>query len=300
MPAALAADWLTSAWDENAGLYACGPAASVIEEVAGVWLLDILGLPSTASFAFVTGCQMAHVTALAAARHRLLDVAGWDVERDGLTSAPPISVLVGEERHATVDRALRFLVSGDERHSSRGRGRARSYESGLLLQRELRSTNGPVLVCAQAGNVNTGSIDPLADVCAVAQSRGAWVHVDGAFGSTGRGQPALRPLVRGVEEADSWATDAHKWLNVPYDCGLAFVAHPESHRAALGVTASYLIQAGTGGPRDPVDWTLEFSLSSEGDTCLRLPSIPSVAGASPSWWSVAATWPRTSWPAWRP
>ena len=258
VPAALAADWLTSTWDQNAVLYACGPAAVVIEEVVGDWLRQLLGLPSDASFAIVTGCQMAHVTALAAARHHVLAQLGWDVERAGLMGAPPITVISGEERHVTVDRALRFLGVGTNALSvvkadSQGR------MDVAALERALDQATSPVVVCAQVGNVNTGAVDPVGEICAIARGAGAWVHVDGAFGLWAAASPQLRRLVTGVEEADSWATDAHKWLNVPYDCGLTFVAHPDAHRAAMGVTASYLIQSAAGGPRDPVDWTPEFS-----------------------------------------
>jgi len=262
VPAAVAADWLTSTWDQNAGLYAGGPSAAVVEEVAGDWLKELLGLPSDASFAFVTGCQMAHVTALAAARHEVLARAGWDVGRDGLVGSPPIRVIVGAERHATVDRALRLLgigassiiaVAADEQ------GRMRVEE----LPAALRGGH-PTIVCVQAGNVNTGAFDDLEAAVHFAHQAGAWVHVDGAFGLWAHASDELRHLVRGVELADSWATDGHKWLNVPYDCGIAFTAHPEAHRAAMGVTAAYLIQAEEGGPRDEVDWTPEFSRRARG------------------------------------
>lgn len=262
VPAAVAADWLTSTWDQNAGLYAGGPSASIVEEVAGGWLKELLGLPSDASFAFVTGCQMAHVTALAAARHEVLARAGWDVGRDGLAGSPPIRVVVGAERHATVDRALRLLgigassivpVAADEQ------GRMRVEE----LPAALRGGH-PTIVCVQAGNVNTGAFDDLEAAVHFAHRAGAWVHVDGAFGLWAHASDKLRQLVRGVELADSWATDGHKWLNVPYDCGIAFTAHPEAHRAAMGVTAAYLIQAEDGGPRDQVDWTPEFSRRARG------------------------------------
>jgi glutamate/tyrosine decarboxylase-like PLP-dependent enzyme len=263
VPAALAADWLTSAWDQNAGLYAAGPAAAVVEEVAGRWLLDLFGLPTRASFAFVTGGQMANMTALAAARHHVLAEHGWDVEKDGLAGSPPINVFVGAERHVTVDRALRFLGIGASALRV-----VDADEQGRMvpeaLQRVLSAIDGPSIICAQAGNVNTGSFDPLAKVCEIGRDAGVWVHVDGAFGLWAAATPGLRHLVDGVAAADSWATDAHKWLNVPYDCGLAFVAHPEAHRAAMGVTASYLVHAGPNGPRDEVDWTPEFSRRARG------------------------------------
>ena len=266
LPAALAADWLTSVWDQNAGLYAAGPAAAVVEEVAGRWLIDLFGLPAHASFAFVTGAQMAHFTALAAARHHVLSKAGWDVNADGLFGAPPIRVIVGEQRHVTVDRALKYLgvgasslhvVPGDDQGRLDARGVAGALASG--------PDGGPTIVCVQAGDVNTGGFDQIGEICDVAHERGAWVHVDGAFGLWAATSPALRELVDGVERADSWTTDGHKWLNVPYDSGFAFCAHPESHNAAVGVHAAYLIQ-GQGGVRDQVDWTPEFSRRARGFT----------------------------------
>jgi glutamate/tyrosine decarboxylase-like PLP-dependent enzyme len=264
LPAALAADWLTSTWDQNAGLYVAGPSAAVVEEVAGAWIAELLGLPQTASVGFVTGCQMAHVTALAAARHEMLRRAGWDVARDGLQGGPPLRILVGDERHVTVDRALRFLgigatqivaVEADEQ----GRLRADRLREALAAD-----TTAPTIVCAQAGNVNTGSFDPLPEIADAAHAAGAWLHVDGAFGLWATASPSLRHLTRGAERADSWATDAHKWLNVPYDSGIVFCAHPEAHRAAMTVQASYLVQAESGAERDEVDWTPEFSRRARG------------------------------------
>jgi glutamate/tyrosine decarboxylase-like PLP-dependent enzyme len=258
VPAALAADWLTATWDQNAGLYAISPAAAVVEDVTGRWLAELLGLPAGVSFGFVTGCQMANFTALAAARHHLLAAVGWDVETHGLAGAPPIRVLAGEERHVTIDRALRYLGLGTA--SLRpvevdGQGRMRPD----ALRRALAGPGGPTIVCAQVGNVNTGAIDPVGALCDAAHQAGAWVHVDGAFGLWAGASPSLAHLVEGVGQADSWATDGHKWLNVPYDSGLVFTAHPEAHRAALAVTASYLIQADQDGRRDPAMWTPEFS-----------------------------------------
>jgi glutamate/tyrosine decarboxylase-like PLP-dependent enzyme len=256
LPAALAADWMTSTWDQNAGLAAITPALAAIEELTGAWLLDLLGLPATASFAFVTGCQMAHVTALAAARHRVLADVGWDVASDGLIGAPAIHVLVGEERHVTVDRALRLLGLGASCIEPVPVDAQGAMRADALAER-LRSHSGPTIVCAQAGNLNTGAVDPLDAICRTAHDAGAWVHVDGAFGMWASASPRHRDLLRGCDGADSWATDAHKWLNVPYDCGLAFVADREAHMRAMSVSASYLEQ---GGPvRDPLDWTPEFS-----------------------------------------
>jgi glutamate/tyrosine decarboxylase-like PLP-dependent enzyme len=264
LPAALAADWLTSTWDQNAGLVVAGPSAAVVEEVAGAWLEELLGIPTTASFAFVTGCQMAHVTCLAAARHAVLERAGWDVEGDGLAGSPPIRVVAGAKRHVTIDRALRFLGLGNNavvpvESDSQGRMRLES------LERVLGQRAGSTIVSAQAGEVNTGAFDSLPEIADLAEEAGAWLHVDGAFGLWAAASPSLRHLVEGVERADSWATDAHKWLNVPYDCGLAFVAHLEAHRASMRLTADYLV-AGTDAARDQMDWTPEFSRRARGFT----------------------------------
>jgi glutamate/tyrosine decarboxylase-like PLP-dependent enzyme len=261
VPVALAADWLTSAWDQNAGGYVLGASAGVVEEVARGWLTELLGLPRDVSVGYVTGCQMAHVTALAAARHHVLEQAGWDFAQDGLSGSPPIRVVVGEKRHVTIDRALRLLGIGASALvivPADDQGRMRVEE---LPQLE----DVPTIVCGQAGEVNTGAFDNLeaiADVVAAASN--AWFHVDGAFGLWAATSPGLRHLLRGSERADSWATDAHKWLNVPYDSGLAFCAHPESHRAAMAVTASYLQPSYDARERDAVDWTPEFSRRARG------------------------------------
>ena len=263
LPAALAADWLTSTWDQNAGLVAGGPSAAVVEEVALAWLRELLALPDGVSAGFVTGCQLAHVTALAAARHHVLAAAGWDLARDGLQAAPRIRVLVGEERHVTVDRALRFLGIGSaqiEPLSVDEQGRMRTE----ALREALRTETGPTIVCAQSGNVNTGAFDPLEEIADAIEGSGAWLHVDGAFGLWAAASPRFRHLVAGSERADSWATDAHKWLNVPYDSGIAFCAHPDSHRAAMTVRASYLEQVEPDAARDQVDWTPEFSRRARG------------------------------------
>ena len=262
LPAALAADWLTSAWDQNAGLYAAAPAASVVEEVCGAWLIDLFGLPEQVSYGFVTGCQMANFTALAAARHSVLEAADWDVEADGLVGAPPIRVIVGEERHVTIDRALRFLGLGTANlrmvpADAQGRMQADALRDALA------ESPGPTIVCAQAGNVNTGAVDPLRVICDAAQEAGAWVHVDGAFGMWAATSPTLRRHVEGIERADSWATDAHKWLNVPYDSGLVLCAHPAAHRAAMGSHASYLVHSES-HERDELDWNPDFSRRARG------------------------------------
>jgi len=259
VPASLAADWLASAWDQNAGLYVGGPAASIVEEVAGAWLLELLGLPADASFGFVTGGQMANFTALAAARHHVLAKAGWDVERDGLNGAPPIRVIVGAQRHGTIDRSLRMLGLGAPTEL------VPVDDHGRLLAEHLQIGDEPTIVCAQAGEVNTGSFDPFH---AIADARdaapNAWVHVDGAFGLWAAVSDSLRHLVDGVERADSWATDAHKWLNVPYDSGIAFTAHPESHSAAFSARAPYLIA--DDDKREQIDWNPEHSRRARGFT----------------------------------
>ena len=263
LPASLAADWLTSTWDQNAGLVAGGPSAAVVEEVCLEWLRELLGLPEGVSAGFVTGCQMAHVTALAAARQHQLERAGWDLARGGLQGAPRIRILVGAQRHITVDRAFRFLGFGSdqiETVAADGQGRMRAD----ALREALSGADGPIIVCAQAGEVNTGAFDPLDQIADAVETAGAWLHVDGAFGLWAAASPRLRHLVAGSERADSWATDAHKWLNVPYDSGIAFCAHPDSHRAAMSVRASYLEQVDPDAGRDQLDWNPEFSRRARG------------------------------------
>lgn len=262
IPAALAADWLTSVWDQNAGLYVLGPAASVVEEVTTAWLVDLLGLPEQTSAGFVTGAQMANFTALAIAVREVLGRHGWDVDADGLWGAPKVRVITGEARHGTIDRALRFLGMGTGSIVTvPADDQGRMSADGLA--QVLAADDGPAIVCAQAGNVNSGSVDPLGAICDVAHARGAWVHVDGAFGLWAAASPRLRPMLAGVEHADSWAMDAHKWLNVPYDSGLVLCAHPEAHRKAMGARASYLIRA-DGGERDAVDFNPEHSRRARG------------------------------------
>jgi len=265
VPASLAADWLTSVWDQNAGLYVAGPSAAVAEEVAGAWMIELFGLPKDVSFGFVTGCQMAQVTALAAARHHVLERVGWNVEERGLVGAPPVHLVAGEERHTTIDRALRFLGLGTAcvvPVAADGQGR---MDPGALRE-TLGRIEGPTIVCAQSGNVNTGSCDALDEIAPAVREAGAWLHIDGAFGLWAAVSPRLRHLVRGAELADSWSTDAHKWLNVPYDNGIAFCAHPDAHSAAMGTRASYLIHADSDGPRDQLDWNPEFSRRARGFT----------------------------------
>ncbi len=256
LPSALAADWLTSAWDQNTALSATAPALSVVEEAAGDMLKDVLELPRETSFAFTTGCQMAHATALAAARHALLRDAGWDVAEQGLFGAPPIRILVGDTRHASVDRAARLLGFGsrnliDVETDSNGRMSPRD------LQARLPGGSSPAIVVLSAGDLNIGAFDVFDALIPIARASGAWVHVDGAFGLFARVSRSKRDLLNGVELADSWATDAHKWLNVPYDCGMAFVRDVDAHRAAMTVRASYIEPADHA--RDPIDWGPEFS-----------------------------------------
>jgi glutamate/tyrosine decarboxylase-like PLP-dependent enzyme len=256
LPAALAADWLVSAWDQCAGLYVMSPAVAAIEEVTASWALDVFGLPATASVGFVTGAQGANTTCLAAARHAVLARTGWDVARDGLIGAPNVTVICGEDAHVTVHAALGLL----------GLGRSRALpvqadDQGRMdpeaLVDVLRGVEGPTIVCAQAGNVSTGAFDPfepIADACA---AHGAWLHVDGAFGLWAAASPALRHLVRGVERADSWGVDAHKWLNVPYDAALAIVRDEAAHRAAMALAAAYLVASPE--QRDSTDYVPEAS-----------------------------------------
>jgi glutamate/tyrosine decarboxylase-like PLP-dependent enzyme len=263
LPAAVAADWLVTAWDQNTGLFSPSPATAVIEEVAGRWILDLLGLPADSSFAFVTGGQMANATALAAARNHVLAAAGWDVEADGLIGAPAIRLVVGDEVHVTIPRAARLLGLG-----TRAIEHVAVDTNGAMvatdLQRVLARTTGqPTIVCCQAGNVNTGAIDPIGELADISHAAGAWLHVDGAIGLWAGVSRHANRLV-GLDRADSWSTDAHKWLNVPYDCGIVICRHHQSHRAAMTVTASYLVQAAPGTDRDPVDWNPEFSRRARG------------------------------------
>jgi glutamate/tyrosine decarboxylase-like PLP-dependent enzyme len=263
IPAAVAADWLTSTWDQNSGLTLPMPAAGVVEEVAGAWLKDLLGLPEGASFGFVTGGQMAHFTCLAAARHHLLAREGWDVGRDGLNGGPSIRVVAGANRHATLDRALRFLGIGTASIRE-----VPADEQGRMvvdaLRAEVGRAEGPTIVCVQAGDINTGAFDDFHAAADASAAAGAWLHVDGAIGLWAAASPSLRHLVAGAERADSWATDAHKLLNVPFDSGIAFCAHPESHRAALGVRSAYLIHADAGSARDAMDFGPEHSRRGRG------------------------------------
>jgi len=257
LPAALAADWLSSAWDQNAGHHAPAPAAAVAEETAGKWLKEILGLPSQATFALVTGCQMAHVTCLAAARQGLLSRRGWDVERQGLYGAPPIRILTSDLRHETFDRAVRLLGLGLDQVSLLPADSQGRLPADVLQEALARNPSAPTIVLLQAGELNTGAYDSFEALIPIAKKHGAWVHVDGAFGLWAAASPAYRHLLKGAEMANSWATDGHKWLNVPYDCGYAFVADSQAHRNAMTYHAAYLVE--NNEARDPLDWTPEWS-----------------------------------------
>lgn len=256
LPAALGADWLVSAWDQCAAFHSLSPAAAAVEEIAGEWVLDLLGLPATASVGFVTGGQGANTTCLAAARHQALARAGWDVERDGLAGAPPVRVICGEQAHATVFTALGLLGLGAGRAV-----RVACDDQGRLdpgaLGRALGDGGGPAIVCAQAGNVATGAFDPFEPIADLCEEYGAWLHVDGAFGLWAAAAPGRRHLVAGVERASSWGVDAHKWLNVPYDSAMAIVADPRAHVAAMRLAASYLVA--DPDARDSTDYVPESS-----------------------------------------
>ena len=262
VPAALSADWLTSTWDQNAGMFTVAPAAAVVEEVCGRWLLELLALPATASFALVTGCQMAHVTCIAAARNAVLAKHGWDVEQKGLGGAPAIRVVTGDQRHGTIERALRLLGMGrdcviDIPVAPNGQLTAAALESVLVA-----APDNPTIVLLQAGDLNTGSFDPYLELIPVAHRFGAWVHVDGAFGLWAAASPAYRHFTVGMDQADSWATDGHKWLNVPYDCGYAIVADREAHYRSHSHHANYLTHSEIA--RDQVDWNPEYSRRGRG------------------------------------
>jgi glutamate/tyrosine decarboxylase-like PLP-dependent enzyme len=264
LPAALAADWLTAAWDQNAVLYASGPAAAIVEEVVGEWLKDVLGLPAMASFALVSGCQMAHATCLAAARHSLLAKRGWDVEQQGLFGAPKIRILANNQRHGSIERAVRLLGIGLSQIDDLATDRQGRLQKDALEEALRKDADAPTIVLLQAGDINTGAFDQFEELIPLARRYGAWVHVDGAFGLWAAASPRYRNLTRGVEAADSWATDGHKWLNVPFDCGYAVVAEPEAHRAAMSHRATYLTHADDSEARDQFDWNPEWSRRARG------------------------------------
>jgi glutamate/tyrosine decarboxylase-like PLP-dependent enzyme len=256
LPTTVAANWLNTAWDQNCGLFAGSPIGVVLEEVSLKWLLDILNLPPQSAGAFVTGATMANFTSLAAARHRLLKDKEWDVEADGLFGAPPINVIVGEEAHPTLFRALGLLGLGRKRVTT-----VPADNQGRINLKKFPKINEPSIICIQAGNVNTGAFDPIKEICKISGETNSWVHVDGAFGLWASASPFKSYLTEGIENADSWATDAHKWLNVPYDSGLAFVKNSEALRSALSLSAAYLPQ---GTHREPSQYSPELSRRSRG------------------------------------
>jgi glutamate/tyrosine decarboxylase-like PLP-dependent enzyme len=264
LPVALAADWLTSAWDQNGASNLTAPAEAVIEEVCGDWAKQLLGLPAAASFAFVTGSQMAHATAFASARHKLLGDRGWNVEEKGLAGAPQLRVLTTENRHESIIRAVRLLGIGSNAITyvpTDNQGRMNTGE----LERALgKAADAPTIVSLQAGDLNTGIFDPFAEACRIAHEHDAWVHVDGAFGLWVATSRKYRHLLDGSERADSWATDGHKWLNLPFDSGLVFVADPTAHRAAFAQSASYSVP--TENLRNQKDWNPEWSRRGRGFT----------------------------------
>jgi glutamate/tyrosine decarboxylase-like PLP-dependent enzyme len=262
VPAALAADWLTSAWDQNGFSYASSPAAAVVEDVAARWLVDVFGLPRESSVGFTTGCTMANFTGLAAARHALFRQLDWDVERQGLMGAPPVTVVTSEESHVSILASLQMLGFGRDRAV-----RVPADEQGRMRPRELRCAlagiRTPVLVCAQAGNVNTGAFDPVFEIAECVHEHAGWLHVDGAFGLWAAASPVYRPLANGIEFADSIAVDCHKWLNVPYDSGVVFVRDPAAHHAAMSLSAAYYAPL-PDQARDNHNWVPEASRRARG------------------------------------
>ncbi|MEU4370786.1 pyridoxal phosphate-dependent decarboxylase family protein [Micromonospora chersina] len=262
LPAATAADILAAGWDQLAFNAVTSPAAIAAEEAAGGWLKELLGIPASASVGFVTGAQAANTAGLAAARHQVLADAGWDVERRGLLGAPPIRVIAGEERHGTVDRSLRLLGLGVDVVEPVPAGPNGALDVGALRALLRAGPPGPTIVCLQAGNVNTGACDELREACELVHRHGGWAHVDGAFGLWAAASPARRHLVDGLELADSWACDGHKWLNLPYDSAFAFCARPDVHAAAMSYAAAYLV--GSGGAPAGADLTAESSRRARG------------------------------------
>jgi glutamate/tyrosine decarboxylase-like PLP-dependent enzyme len=264
LDAATAADVLAVGWDQPAYNHLSSPAAAVVEEVVGEWLKDLLGIPAGASFGLVTGGQGGNTVGIAAARRHVLASAGWDVERDGLQGAPRVRVVAGVERHATIDRTLRLLGFGAAALETVAADANGGIDVADLAAVLAAGDAGPTIVCLQLGNVNTGACDDLTAACAVARDHGAWVHVDGAFGLWAAASPATRHLCAGIELADSWGTDGHKWLNVPYDCGFVFCAHPEDHAASMAYTASYLVGPAAPDIRAPGDYVMESSRRARG------------------------------------
>jgi glutamate/tyrosine decarboxylase-like PLP-dependent enzyme len=264
LDAATCADLLTTGWEQVAFNETTSPVAAVVEEVVGDWLKEALDLPADASFGLVTGGQGANTVGLAAARHRVLAEAGWDVETRGLIGAPRIRVVASEERHATIDRSLRLLGIGADAVESVAADENGAIDPEALARTLAAGSRSPTIVCVQAGNVNTGACDDLASACELAHGLGAWVHVDGAFGLWAAVSPSKKDLVRGIERADSWGLDGHKWLNVPYDTGYVFCADREAHAASMSYTAAYLVGQGEGSVRAPSDYVPESSRRARG------------------------------------
>ena len=261
LESALAADWLTAAWDQNAALSACGPAAAVAEEIVGRWLKDLLQLPSESSFALTTGCQMAHLTCLAAARNAVLTSSGWDVELKGLCGAPKISVICNENRHGSIGKAVRLLGLGSQALQPVSTDIGGKIETCCFAEK-LKNAPGPKIVVLSAGDINTGCFDRFEELIPLARQFDSWIHVDGAFGLFAKTSQSQRHLVAGVEAADSWATDGHKWLNVPFDCGFAFVRAKDAHRASMTTGGSYVSTSSE--VRDQIDWNPEWSRRARG------------------------------------
>jgi len=257
LPVTVATNWLTTAWDQNAVMNEVTPAVSIIERVSLQWLTELLGLPTDCAAGFVTGATVANFTALAAARNRVFADAGWDVEKDGLVGAPPLTIIIGEEAHPTLTKSLGLLGLGRERAI-----RIPVDDQGRMIAAKLPAVDGPTIVCSQAGNINTGAFDPIGEICETVRPEGAWVHVDGAFGLWAAAVPSLRHRVEGIENADSWATDAHKWLNVPYDSGIAMSRDTTALKSAMAITAEYLPMATE--LRNPSDFTPELSRRARG------------------------------------
>lgn len=257
LPVTLASNWLTAAWDQNDVMYEVTPATATLEQVAMNWMIDLFGLPTETGAAFVTGATIANFSALAAARNRVYADVGWNVEADGLIGAPPLSILVGEEVHPTVIKGLGLLGFGRDRVQ-----RLPVDGQGCIDATQIPRIDGPTIVCTQAGNLNTGGFDPVGDICDAVKAKGAWVHVDGAFGLWAAASPDLAHLCNGFQAADSWATDAHKWLNVPYDCGIAFVRDAAALKSAMSITADYLVTDTE--YRNPSDYTPELSRRARG------------------------------------
>jgi glutamate/tyrosine decarboxylase-like PLP-dependent enzyme len=257
LPVTLASNWLASAWDQNDVMYEVTPATATLERVAMDWMIDLFGLPAETGAAFVTGATIANFSALAAARNRVYADVGWNVEADGLIGAPPLTILVGEEVHPTVIKGIGLLGFGRNQMQ-----RLRVDRQGCIDATQLLKITGPTIICTQAGNLNTGGFDPVGNICDAVKAKGAWVHVDGAFGLWAAASPELEHLCNGLQAADSWATDAHKWLNVPYDCGIAFVRHAQALKSAMSITADYLITETEN--RNPSDYTPELSRRARG------------------------------------